>query len=115
MRRLQAPLLGMAVLLGTLGSTRPAFAASSGSLEQQVLTEVNQDRVGNALAPLTVDPRLTLVAAARARYLIDHAFFSHRTGGEADTNCPLSGRAFLPQDQPAGIGVPVATAGGADE
>ncbi len=105
MRTLQVTLVAIAILLGTLGSTLPAVAAGSGSLDQQLVTAVNQDRVGAGLSALTLDRRLTLVAEARAQYLIDHGFFSHCTGGEADTSCPLSGFDFVPRDQAAGISV----------
>ena len=105
MRTLQVTLVAIAILLGTLGSTLPAVAAGSGSLDQQLVTAVNQDRVGAGLSALTLDPRLTLVAEARAQYLINHGFFSHCTGGEADTSCPLSGFDFVPRDQAAGISV----------
>ncbi|MGI8915822.1 MAG: CAP domain-containing protein [Chloroflexota bacterium] len=107
MHMFQATLAGTLVLLGTVGTAPPAFAAPGGALAPQIVSAVNQDRLGSGLAALTVDPRLTLVAEARAQYLINQGFFSHCTGGEADTNCPLSGDDFVPRDQAAGIGLQV--------
>jgi hypothetical protein len=95
------------LLFLALGSTAtPALAAGTNdTVGPQLVALVNQDRIGAGLAALTVDPRLTLVAQARAQYMLQHGFFSHCTGGEADTSCPLSGDDFVPRGQAAGIGV----------
>jgi len=92
-----------------IGATAtPALAASqAGPPSPQIVALVNQDRLAAGLSALTVDPRLTLVADARAQYMIQHGFFSHCTGGEADTSCPLSGFDMMPREQSIGIGVQV--------
>jgi uncharacterized protein YkwD len=95
----------IAVLLSLgLTTSRPAAAASVGSgVEQQIMVAVNQDRTVAGLPALTLDPRLTAVAEARAEYLIAKGFFSHCTGGESDVQCGQSGYDFVPRDAQVGI------------
>lgn len=101
-------ILGLVVLLGGIGLPSPALAAGAGTtLAQQIALAVNQDRDAAGLPALTVDPRLVTVAAARAAYLLTTGVFSHCSGGEAATGCPLSGYDFVPRDEAAGIGVQV--------
>ncbi|HEY8741877.1 MAG TPA: CAP domain-containing protein [Chloroflexota bacterium] len=77
----------------------PALAAStSTTLAQQIVLAVNQDRGMAGLSALTMDSRLTAVAEARAAYLITTGVFSHCSGGEADTSCPLSGYDFVARE-----------------
>ncbi len=99
----------IAVLLSLgLSAPRPAAAASiSNGVEQQIMTAVNQDRAAAGLPALTLDPRLTAVAEARAEYLIAKGFFSHCTGGESDVRCGQSGYDFVPRDAQVGINLSV--------
>jgi hypothetical protein len=104
--RFPALVVGILLCLAVGGAVTPALAAgTSDTISAQLVALVNQDRVGAGRAALTVDPRLTLVAQARGQYMLQHGFFSHCSGGEADTSCPLSGDDFVPRDQAAGIGV----------
>ena len=94
----------MFLLLALCGTVTPALAAgTSDAVSPQIVTLVNQDRLAAGLSALTVDPRLSLVAEARAQYMIQHGFFSHCSGGEADTSCPLSGYDFVAREQSAGL------------
>ena len=93
-----------------LAVPQQAVAATlNGDMEQQIMADINQDRIAAGLSPLTLDPRLRSVAEARAEYLIAKGFFSHCTGGESDTNCRQSGYDFLARD--AGSGLNVTTGG----
>src|SRR6185437_10855146 len=104
--RFPALVVGLLLCLALGGAVTPALAAgTSDSISPQLVALVNQDRVGAGLPALTVDPRLALVAQARGQYMLQHGFFSHCSGGEADPSCPLSGYDFVPRDQAAGIGV----------
>lgn len=105
---LNSLLLTMGLLSFGLTTPGPVAAASTNSaVEQQILAAVNQDRTATGLPALTLDPRLTAVAEARAEYLIAKGFFSHCTGGESDVQCGQSGFDFLPRDQQVGLGVNV--------
>jgi uncharacterized protein YkwD len=98
------------LLLTLMGSTMTANAAAPaapGAMSAQIVQLVNQDRTSNGLNSLTVDPRLVAVAQQRAQYLIDRGFFSHCSGGEANTSCPQSGLDMMPRMEQAGIGVMV--------
>lgn len=104
MHRLQATIFGIILLFAIGATVTPAFAASQAATAgPQIVTLVNQDRVGAGLSALTEDPRLTLIAEARAQYMVLHGFFSHCSGGEADTSCPLSGYDFVARELSAGI------------
>lgn len=103
-------LKGLFLVVGLLSfgltAPRPAAAATINSaIEQQLLVAVNQDRTSAGLTGLTLDPRLTAVAEARAEYLIAHHFFSHCTGGEVDPQCGQSGLDFVARAAQAGVGV----------
>ncbi|MGI8913898.1 MAG: CAP domain-containing protein [Chloroflexota bacterium] len=100
---------GILLCLALGGAVTPALAAGTSDLvSPQIVALVNQDRVGAGLSALTVDARLTTIADARAQYMLLHGFFSHCSGGEGDTSCPLSGYDFVAREQSAGIGVQVA-------
>jgi uncharacterized protein YkwD len=99
----------LAVSAMPAAASGPAFAAAgpSAGLEAQIVAAINQDRTAGGLPALTLDPRLSAVAEARARYMVAQGFFSHCSGGESDVRCRHSGYDFLPRDRAAGLGVDV--------
>jgi hypothetical protein len=102
-------LAGM-LLLTLMSSTMSANAAAPAApsdMSAQIVQLVNQDRTSNGLNTLIVDPRLVTVAQQRAQFLIDHGFFSHCSGGEANTSCPQSGLDMIPRMEQVGVGVTV--------
>lgn len=90
-------------LMGIDGPGIAAAATTNAAIEQQIMADVNQDRVAAGMPALALDPRLTAVAEARAEYLIAKGYFSHCTGGEADVRCGQSGYDFAKRDQTAGL------------
>jgi len=61
--------------------------ADPAAAEQQIITLVNRDRARAGVGPVTVDARLTAVARAHCRDMVEHDFLGHvspRTGTAAD-------------------------------
>ena len=103
-RKRLALFVGVA-LLSLLGTLSPALAAGTenDTLAQQIVAAINGDRTTAGLPALTVDPRLSAIAVARAQYMLAEGFFSHCVGNEADLGCTQTGYDFPGRAQAAGI------------
>ncbi|MBI3941643.1 MAG: CAP domain-containing protein [Chloroflexi bacterium] len=82
------------------GATGPDSVSPQASLQQQMLSAINQARLTNGnLPPLTLDSRLTGGAQAHSDWMVSHNCFAHNCPGEVawptrDTNAGYpSGRA----------------------
>ncbi|MBX6341468.1 MAG: hypothetical protein IRY97_03345 [Thermomicrobiaceae bacterium] len=88
------------VLLGLLGHTAWAEAAphavyASLSLAEQLAQRLNDARIQNGLAPLTLDARLTQIAQARSDDMASRNYFSHYSP-EGQTFFDLLNQAGIP-------------------
>ena len=63
--------------------------------ETGLATDINQQRVANGDAPLTVDPELTAIARARSQDQVAQHYFSH-TNPEGQTVFDLLDKANIP-------------------
>ena len=95
---------GVLSLLSTLSPTLAA-GTENDALAQQIVADINGDRAAAGLSGLTVDPRLSAIAQARAQYMLAEGFFSHCVGNEADTSCTQTGYDFPGRAEAAGVDV----------
>jgi uncharacterized protein YkwD len=65
--------LVIALTIGTFVSS------TQGSAQQTVFTQINSERRGDGVAPLSLDNCLTTVATARANDMLQRNYFSHVT------------------------------------
>jgi len=90
-----------APLSAALLPPRAAAAAgppASSPAEQQVLQLVNAERAGNGLAPLSLDPRLTLAATAHSQHMASVGKMEHEGIGDGTPRERLRA-AGVPQGQ----------------
>ena len=95
------PALGLILILGVTllaGLAAPAGAAARlnlTSLEREVLTCVNAERVAHGLAPVKAQPDLMGAARAHARSMAHEAFFSHDSANGASFGLRLLGHGYV--------------------